>query len=92
MTSNPDFHQRLNRLENDATATYEMIGDIQAVQELHSAEFARIRTKLIEHDTRFNAVDARFDTVDARFDAMDARFDTVETTLAEILRRLPEAS
>ena len=107
MTTGPgEYGRRLSRVENDVTAMYEMIGDIQTVQSRHSAEFARIRTKLLEHDARFDAIDARFDgidgeivglkarfdAVDARLDAIDARFGTVDTALAEILRRLPEAS
>ncbi len=34
----------------------------------------------------------RFDAVDQRFDAVDQRFDVLETTLTEIVRRLPEPS
>ncbi|HEY2167828.1 MAG TPA: hypothetical protein VGH01_11720 [Jatrophihabitantaceae bacterium] len=45
---------------------------------------------------RFDGVDARFDGVDARFDQLEsttnARFDSIETTLAEVVRRLPEPS
>lgn len=77
-TSPGEFGRRLSRVENDVTAMYDMIGDVQTVQGRHSAEFARIRSKLLEHD--------------ARFDAVDGRFDRIEATLAEILRRLPEAS
>jgi hypothetical protein len=34
----------------------------------------------------------RFDQVDIRLDAVDRRFDGVETTLAQIVRRLPDPS
>ena len=91
MSSAP-FDHRLSRVENDVTALYDMVADIQAVQRQHSADLARIQAKLGDHDARFDAHDARFDAHDARFDTIDARFDAIDSTLAEILRRLPEAS
>ena len=84
MTNTP-IERRVSRVENDIHAIYDMVGDVQAVQRQHSAELARIQAKLGDHD-------ARFDAHDARFDAHDARFDAVDSALAEILRRLPEAS
>ena len=98
MTSAP-FDRRLNRVENDVTALYEMIGDIQVVQGQHSADLTRIQAKLLEHDSRFDGVDTRFDAVDTRFDAVDRRFDTIDTrlntidgALTQILSRLPDKS
>jgi len=77
MSSAP-FDQRLNRVENDVTALYDMIGDIQA--------------KLLEHDVRFDSVDSRLGSVDSRLGSVDSRLGSVEEGVAEILRRLPEAS
>jgi uncharacterized coiled-coil protein SlyX len=34
----------------------------------------------------------RFDKMDQRFDKMDQRFDKIETTLTEVIRRLPDPS
>ena len=48
--------------------------------------------RLDSMDGRFDSMDARLDSMDGRFDSMDARFDSVETTLAEVVRRLPEPS
>lgn len=74
MTS--EFDRRLHRTENDVSAIYDILTDIQATQARHGGELARVRTKLREHD--------------ARFDAMDARFDGMQATLAELLRRTPD--
>jgi hypothetical protein len=84
MTASP-VERRVSRVENDVTSLYDLISDVQIVQGQHSAELTRIHAKLLDHD-------ARFDTIDARFDTIDARFDTIDAALAEILRRLPDAS
>jgi hypothetical protein len=50
-------------------------------------------------DQRFDGVDQRFDGVDQRFDGVDEslrethrQLQVIETTLTEVVRRLPEPS
>ncbi|MEO8888053.1 MAG: hypothetical protein ABI429_01995 [Jatrophihabitantaceae bacterium] len=78
MASDPQMDLRVSRLENDSNSIYELISDITSTQQ--------------EHSRRFDDVDRRFDNVDRRFDDVDRRFDTIESTLAEVVRRLPEPS
>lgn len=50
--------------------------EIEARLASNGRELTVIRSKLADHDERFNT--------------LDARFDAVEATLTEVLRRLPE--
>ena len=78
VAGDPQIELRVSRPENDSTALYELVSDIQRTQQ--------------EHSRRFDSVDRRFDAVDQRLDGFDRRFDAVEATLAEVVRRLPEPS
>lgn len=78
MTSERSIERRVSRLENDRDAMYELLEEFRS----------EARGALDELRAETNA---RFDGVDARFDGVDARFDRIEGTLAEVLRRLPEA-
>jgi hypothetical protein len=53
--------------------------ETESIYELITA----IQTTQAEHTQRF-------DGMDQRFDGMDQRFDGIETTLREVVRRLPE--
>ena len=55
-------------------------------------DVAAIYEILSEIQAHLGGHDRRFDDHDKRFDQIDRRFDQVDETLAEILRRLPEAS
>jgi hypothetical protein len=48
-----------------------------------------IRSTQQEHSQRLAKLET---TVAVGFDRVDARFDSIETTLAEVVRRLPEPS
>jgi archaellum component FlaC len=78
MAIESDLRRRVSRLENETESIYEMLDVVQ--------------TTLRDHSTRFDRIDTRLDGIDGRLDRMDARFDGIETTLVEVLRRLPEAS
>jgi len=52
--------------------------------------FDKIDQRFNETDQRFDKIDQRFNETDQRFDKIDQRFAALETTLAQILARLPE--
>ena len=85
MATDTDLRRRVTRLENETESIYELITGIKSTLDDHSQRFDAM-------DQRFDAMDQRFDTMDQRFDTVDQRFDTIETTLAEVVRRLPEPS
>ena len=60
MTSQP-WEPRARRPENDVTAIYELLGEIQV--------------KVDGHDLRFDAVDARLDGLSDRVDGLSDRVD-----------------
>jgi hypothetical protein len=76
MAADTDLQRRVPRLENETESIYELITAIQTTQ--------------AEHTQRFDGMDKRFDGIDKRLDGMDQRFDGIETTLREVVRRLPE--
>ena len=78
MAGDPHLELRVSRLENDSTAMYELISEIQSTQQ--------------EHSRRFDTMDGHFESIDGGFESIDRRFDSVEATLAEVVRRLPEPS
>lgn len=57
MTSDPGLTRRVERLENDTEAIYELLAELKAGQVAHSA--------------RFDGIDARFDGVDTRLAGID---------------------
>jgi predicted nucleic acid-binding Zn-ribbon protein len=85
MATDTDLRRRVTRLENETEAIYELITGIKSTLDDHTQRFEAV-------DQRFDTMDQRFDTMDQRFDTMDQRFDTIETTLTEVVRRLPEPS
>jgi septation ring formation regulator EzrA len=85
MTSDPGIELRVSRLENDTNSIYDLIAEIRATQHEHSRRFDSV-------DQRLDSVDQRFDSVGQRFDSVGQRFDSIDSTLAEVVRRLPEPS
>jgi archaellum component FlaC len=92
MAIESDLRRRVSRLENETESIYEMLDDVQATLRDHSERFDRMDARLDGIDGRLDRMDARLDRIDSRLDRMDARFDGLETSLVEVLRRLPEAS
>ena len=76
--TNAQIEKKLPQHDNEIVAIYDML--------------TAIRGAVDRHTTQLSGIQRRLDAHDARFDAHDARFDAVDGALAEILRRLPEAS
>jgi archaellum component FlaC len=97
MATDTELRRRVTRLENETESIYELITGIQSTLDDHSQRFDTIDQRFDTIDQRFDTIDQRFDTIhqgfdtiDQRFDTMDERFGSIETTLAEVVRRLPE--
>jgi len=97
MASDPQLELRVSRLENDRDSMYDLLTGVIATQQEHTLRFDKMDDRLDKMDDRFDKMDDRFDKMDDRFDKMDDRFDkiddqlgTIETTLTEIVRRLPD--
>ena len=85
MPADATHERRITRLENDTAALYDMVGEIQRVQREHSTAFAEHGATLAEHGA----------TLAEHSEALSKIQGTVDQhteMLAEILRRLPEAS
>lgn len=92
MATNPgDVGRRLSRVENDVASIYELLGDIQTIQGRHGAELARIKSKLLEHDARFDGIDTRLGGIDTQLGEINAGVTEIRGSLADLVRRLPPA-
>jgi predicted nucleic acid-binding Zn-ribbon protein len=90
MPSDPQLELRVSRLENDRDSIYEILVRLSSVQELHSRRLEAIEVRLDAIEVRLEAIEVRLDAIEARLDRSDGRLGRIETTLVEILRRLPE--
>lgn len=97
--TNAQIEKKLRQHDNEIVAIYDMLAAIRGTVDQHTTMLTAIQGRLSSHDARLEGHDTRFDTIDARFDRIDTRLDTIDTrldtidgALAEILRRLPEAS
>lgn len=72
----------------------DMVGDPQI--ELRVARLENDRDSIYELISEIQSTQqehtSRFDSVDGRLYSMDGRLGSIETTLTEVLRRLPEPS
>ncbi|MEO9139621.1 MAG: hypothetical protein ABI345_11200 [Jatrophihabitans sp.] len=83
--SDPQIERRVSRVENDTEAIYDLITEMRSTLLEHTQRFEKI-------DQRFEKIDQRFEKIDQRFDKVGQRFDNIDTTLTEVLRRLPGPS
>ncbi|WP_345271558.1 hypothetical protein [Nocardioides nanhaiensis] len=92
MTGEQGLARRTTRLENDVEAIYDLLTDVRTALDVHTARLDAIDTTLDSHTATLDAHTATLDAHTATLDAHTARFDTIDTTLAEVLRRLPDPS
>ena len=87
MPNDPNLERRMNRLENETVAIYDMIDDFRSETR---TRFDEVEIRFDGMETRFDGMETRLDETQTRFDEVQARFDRIETTLGEVLQRLPE--
>lgn len=96
MTTNPgELLRKVQQLDNDVHAIYEMLGGILTQQkrtldrlDAHDARFTTIESRLDSMDTRLDSMDTRLDSMDTRLDSMDSKLGTLDSKLTEVLARL----
>ena len=99
MTSDPGFERRVTRLENETVSIYELLTEVKSVQDEHSHQLRQIggrldrhTEQLDRHTTQLDRQSAQLDRQGGHLDRHTAHFQTIESTVDEILRRLPEPS
>ena len=83
MTGDASLHLRVSRLENETESIYELITEVRSTQQEHTQRLTRV-------EERLTTVDERLAGVDERLAGDDERLATIESTLHEVVRRLPE--
>jgi chromosome segregation ATPase len=92
VATDSELRRRVTRLENATESIYELLTEIRSTQLEHTQRFDEHTSRLDEHTVRFDEHTQRFDEHTQRFDEHTQRFDEIQTTLGEVLRRLPEPS
>jgi hypothetical protein len=75
--SNPTpsgVERKVQQLDNDVQAIYEMLARLEATQRRHT--------------NRFDDIDGRFDGIEGRLDGIDGRLNGIDGKVDEVLRRL----
>ena len=90
MTGDASLHLRVSRLENETESIYELITEVRSTQQEHTQRLTRVEERLTTVDERLAGVDERLAGVDERLAGDDERLATIESTLHEVVRRLPE--
>ncbi len=85
MTMSPgEIERKVRQLDSDVQSVYEMLASISAQQ---SRQLNRLDALDAKIDTK---VDALAERLTARLDGIDSRLDGLTSSMAEVLRRLPE--
>jgi len=92
MTSDPGFERRVARLENETVSIYELLTEVKSVQDAHSHHLRQIGRRLDRNTAQLDQQSAQLDRHTEQLDRHSAHFQNIETTLDEVLRRLPEPS
>lgn len=84
MTQPGELQQKVQRLDNDVQAIYELLGVIRTGQqqqdkvlEEQSKSMARISAMQPRHANRLDGIDTRLEKIDGRFDRTDPRLDAI---------------
>ena len=87
-TPSEQIERKVQQLDNDVQAIYQMISFIQATQGRHTNRFDELNTRLDGFNTRLGGVETRLDTVEIRLGRLETKTDGIDGKLDEVLRRL----
>ena len=87
-TPSEQIERKVQQLDNDVQAIYQMISFIQATQGRHTNRFDELNTRLDGFNTRLGGVETRLDTVEIRLGRLETKTDGIDGKLDEALRRL----
>ena len=94
-TPSEQIERKVQQLDNDVQAIYQMISFIQATQGRHTNRFDELNTRLDGFNARLGSVETslgsvetRLDTVEIRLGRLETKTDGIDVKLDEVLRRL----
>lgn len=82
--STPPLERKVQQLDNDVQAIYELISTISSTQRRHDNRFKEIAEQLEAHDARFDGIDGRLDGIDGRLDGIAGRLDGIAGSLGGV--------
>ncbi len=74
------LQRKVTQLDNDVSAIYSMLANIEGMQRRHG-------TRLDAIDGRLDGIDGRLDGLDGRLDGLDGRLASIEELLKQLLAR-----
>lgn len=75
------LQRKVTQLDNDVSAIYSMLANIEGTQRRHGVRLDAI-------DDRLDALTAKVDHLDTKFDGLDVKVDHLDTKVDEILALL----
>ncbi|CAN5587922.1 hypothetical protein BH11ACT8_BH11ACT8_08520 [soil metagenome] len=78
-----EIERKVRQLDNDVQEIYVLLHGISATQSRHS-------NRLDSIDGRLDSIDGRLDSIGGRLDGIDGQLGGLTSSMAEVLRRLPE--
>lgn len=94
-----DLDRKVRQHENDISATYTMIADIQNTQRRHTNRFneltedvgaldgrmSALETRMSSMETRMSSMETRMSSLEGKVDSLEGKVDSLATQIAQVL-------
>lgn len=94
-----DLDRKVRQHENDISATYTMIADIQNTQRRHTNRFneltedvgaldgrmSALETRMSSMETRMTSLEGKVDSLEGKVDSLEGKVDALATQIAQVL-------
>ncbi len=79
---------KVQQLDNDVQAIYEMIARVEGTQRRHTNRFDELNDRLDGVEVRLGRLEVKTDSLGTRLDRLEVKTDGLDGKLDEVLRRL----
>lgn len=80
-----DVERKVRQHDNDISAMYTMIADIQNTQRRHTNRFNELTEDIDSLDTRLGSVETRLGSLDTRMGSLETRMTSMESKIDQVL-------
>lgn len=70
-----ELQHKVQQLDNDVQAIYELLSGIEGTQRRHSNRFKELSQQVSAVDTKVSSLDTKVDNLDTKFGALDTKLD-----------------
>lgn len=79
------LERKVRQHDNDISAVYTMIADIQNTQRRHTNRFNELTEDIGSLDTRLDSLDTRLGSLETRMGSLETRMTSVESKIDQVL-------